>query len=68
MSAPSESHVSAALYADNVAVNATAEQLQPIVARGPRGALAVAGLAVTVLLAIWLLFFFVVFVPRGAVG
>jgi hypothetical protein len=51
-----------------VAVNATAEQLQPIVARGPRGALAVAGLAVTVLLAIWLLFFFVVFVPRGAVG
>jgi hypothetical protein len=68
MSAPSESLVSAALHADNVAVNATAEQLQPIVARGPRGALAVAGLAVTVLLAIWLLFFFVVFVPRGAVG
>jgi hypothetical protein len=68
MSAPPESHVSAALHADNVAVNATPEQLQPIVARGPLGALAVAGLAVMVLLAIWVLFFFVVFVPRGAVG
>jgi hypothetical protein len=68
MSTPSEAYVSAALHAENVAVNATPEQLQPIVARGPRGALAVAGLAVAVLLAIWLLFFFVVFVPWGAVG
>jgi hypothetical protein len=68
MSALSEAHVSAAFHAENVAVNATTEQLQAIVSRGPRGALAVAGLAVAVLLAIWLLFFFVVFVPRGAVG
>jgi hypothetical protein len=68
MSAPSEAYVSAALHVENVAVNATPEQLQPIVARGPLGAAAVAGLAVAVLLAIWLLFFFVVFVPRGAVG
>ncbi len=51
-----DGHVSAALHAENVAVNATPEQLQPIVARGPRGALAVAGLAVAVLLAIWLAF------------
>lgn len=68
MSPTTDSHVSAALHAENVAVNGTPEQLQPIMARGPLGAIAVAGLAVAVLLAIWLLFFFVVFVPRGAVG
>ncbi len=35
---------------------------------GPRGALALAGLTVAILLAIWLAFFVFVFLPRGAVG
>jgi hypothetical protein len=39
-----------------------------IVAAGPRGAIALAGLTVAMLLAIWLAFFVFVFLPRGAVG
>lgn len=68
MGPTTDSHASAALHAENVAVNGTPEQLQPISGRGPLGAVAVAGLSVAVLLAIWLAFFFFVFVPRGAVG
>lgn len=36
-----------------------------VVARGPRGAFALAGLAVAVVMVIWLVFFFGVFVARG---
>lgn len=35
-----------------------------IVSRGPGGALAVAGIAVLIVLAIWFAFYFWVFVPR----
>ena len=35
---------------------------------GPRGALIVAGIAVSLLLAGWLAFYFLLFLPRGAVG
>jgi hypothetical protein len=45
-----------------------AQELDKVVAMGPRGAVAVAGLAVTVLLAIWFAFYLFVFLPRGAVG
>ena len=62
------SHVSAAARLDNVAVLCNAAELDKVVALGPRGAVAVAGLAVTVLLAIWFAFYFFVFLPRGAVG
>ena len=41
---------------------------EQIVAAGPRGAVALAGLSVAMLLAIWLAFFVFVFLPRGAVG
>ena len=38
-----------------------------IVARGPGGAFAVAGVATAIVVAIYLLFYFVVYLPRGAV-
>jgi hypothetical protein len=36
-----------------------------IVSRGPGGALALAGAATAIVLAIWFAFYFLVFVPRG---
>ena len=63
-----EAYVSAAFRQENVAVHGTDEDVQRIVARGPRGALALAGLSVAALIAIWLAFFVFVFLPRGAVG
>lgn len=35
---------------------------------GPRGAMTVAGIAVGVLFVGWLLFYFLLFIPRGAIG
>jgi asparagine N-glycosylation enzyme membrane subunit Stt3 len=45
----------------------TAEQsrVDEIVARGPGGAFALAGIAVAIVMAIWLAFYFLVFVARG---
>ncbi len=37
-------------------------------ARGPRGALIVSGIAVALLFVGWLLFYFCLFLPRGAIG
>jgi hypothetical protein len=36
-----------------------------VVRAGPKGAIAVAGIATLIVLAIWLAFYFFVFVPRG---
>ena len=63
-----EAHVSAAFRPENVALNGDDDEVQKIVAMGPHGAIALAGLTVAVLLAIWLAFFAFVFLPRGAVG
>ena len=63
-----QDHVSAAFRPENVAVLGLDEELNAIVAAGPRGAAALAGLSVAVLLAIWLAFFVFVFLPRGASG
>jgi hypothetical protein len=63
-----QAHVSSAFRRENVAALGDEGDLQKIVAGGPRGALALAGLSVAVLLAIWLAFFVFVFLPRGAVG
>jgi len=35
---------------------------------GPRGAFVVAGVSVGLLFAGWLLFYFVLFIPRGSIG
>ena len=61
-------YVSAAFQPENVALLGNEDDLRKIVARGPRGALALAGLTVAILLAIWLGFFVFVFLPRGVVG
>ena len=61
-------HVSAAFRRENVAFVGSDEELQRIAAAGPRGALALAGVAVAVLLAIWVAFYVFVFLPRGAIG
>lgn len=61
-------HVSAAFRPENVAALGGDEELSAMVAAGPRGAVALAGLSVAALLAIWLAFFVLVFLPRGAVG
>jgi hypothetical protein len=61
-------HVSAAFHLENVAIHGGDEEVSGIVAKGPRGALALAGLSVAALLAIWLAFFVFVFLPRGAIG
>ena len=41
------------------------DEVLAIAAKGPRGAVLVAGLSVAVLLAIWIAFYFFIFVPRG---
>ncbi|HUN95448.1 MAG TPA: hypothetical protein VMU69_04310 [Bradyrhizobium sp.] len=42
------------------------EQIEQIVAAGPHGAIALAGIATVLVVAIWLAFYFFVFLPRGA--
>ena len=63
-----EDHVSAAFSRENVAFHGSDDEVLAIAAKGPRGAALVAGISVAALLAIWILFYFVVFVPRGPVG
>ena len=64
---PSE-HVSAAFRPENVATLGSEEELERIAAAGPRGAVALAGVTVALLLAVWLAFYVFVFLPRGAIG
>jgi hypothetical protein len=63
-----EDHVSAAVSRENVAFHGNEDEVLAIAAKGPRGAVLVAGLSVTALLAIWIAFYFFIFVPRGQVG
>jgi hypothetical protein len=42
-------------------------KVEEIVARGPRGAFAVAGVATAIVVAIFYLFYLLVYLPRGAV-
>jgi hypothetical protein len=43
----------------------TQEDVDEVVRAGPKGAIAVAGVATVIVFAIWLAFYFFVFVPRG---
>ena len=43
------------------------ERVDDIVANGPHGAVVVAGIATAIVVAMWLLFYFIVFLPRGAI-
>ncbi|WP_202427580.1 hypothetical protein [Duganella margarita] len=48
--------------ADDAAVQ---QRVEAIVAQGPGGAFALAGVATAIVLAIWFTFYFLVFVARG---
>jgi hypothetical protein len=65
---PAPEHISAAFHRENVAFIGTEGEIERIAAAGPRGALALAGLAVAFLLAVWLLFFTLIYLPRGPIG
>lgn len=41
-------------------------RVDAIVASGPHGAIVVAGIATFVVVALWMLFYWLVFLPRGA--
>jgi hypothetical protein len=53
---------------EHVAAPIDAETLAEALKHGPRGALLVAGIAVGLLFIGWLLFYFLLFMPRGPVG
>jgi len=61
-------HVSSAFQRENVALEGSADEIRTIAAAGPHGAMAVAGLSVVTILAIWFAFFLFIYLPRGAVG
>jgi hypothetical protein len=43
------------------------DEVERVVAAGPHGAIAVAGVATLIVMAIWFGFYFLVFLPRGVV-
>jgi hypothetical protein len=43
------------------------EAIERIVRSGPKGAVAVAGTATGIVIAIWFAFYFLVFLPRGVI-
>jgi hypothetical protein len=47
------------------AVQNESAETDRIVASGPRGAVALASIATAIVIAIWLAFYFFVFIPRG---
>lgn len=63
-----EDHVSAAFCRENVAFHGNNDEVLARAAKGPRGAFLIAGLSVAALIAIWIAFYFFIFVPRGQVG
>ena len=63
-----EHHVSAAGSIEYVAAPIDADTAAQALEHGPRGALVLAGISVGLLFIGWLLFYFVLFMPRGPVG
>ena len=63
-----ESHHSAAASTMHVAAPISSAAAAEALRHGPRGALFVAGIAVALLLAGWLAFYFLLFLPRGSIG
>jgi hypothetical protein len=45
----------------------TDDEVERVVAAGPHGAIAVAGVAAVIVMAIWFAFYFLAFLPRGVV-
>jgi hypothetical protein len=68
LDAAPEAYVSAAALLDNVGQDGDPEDLRRIVSAGPWGAMTVAAVALLGLLAVWLAFLVLVFLPRGPIG
>lgn len=62
------SHASAAASVEHVAVPIDAQTAAASLKDGPRGALVLAGISVGLLFVGWMLFYFLLFMPRGSVG
>ncbi|WP_243049204.1 hypothetical protein [Dyella sp. RRB7] len=52
---------------DDESTKSEEQRVEGIVRAGPRGALAVTGIAVAIVFALWFLFYFLVFLPRGVI-
>ncbi|HKE06494.1 MAG TPA: hypothetical protein VKB48_01635 [Candidatus Acidoferrum sp.] len=63
-----EHHYSSASEPERVSPSISRSAALEALKNGPRGALVIAATAVGLLLVGWLLFYFVVFLTRGAVG
>jgi len=63
-----EPHHSAASSSDHVAAPIGADEAAQALSNGPIGAFVIAGIAVGLLFIGWLAFYFLLFMPRGAIG
>ena len=63
-----ESHVSAAHEAAHVAAPVGLEAAAEALRRGPIGALTISSIAVGLIFIGWMLFYFLLFMPRGPIG
>jgi hypothetical protein len=63
-----EAHHSAAHSPENVAAPIGADEAAQALSNGPIGAFVVASTAVGLLFIGWLAFYFLLFMPRGAIG
>jgi hypothetical protein len=66
--APQEDHVSAAASREHVAAPIDADDAAAALKRGPIGALILSAVSVGLLFIGWILFFFLLFMRRGAIG
>jgi hypothetical protein len=65
---PDGPHASAAAGTRHVAAPIDSQTATALLREGPRGALFVAGLSVGLLFVGWMLFYFLLFLPRGPIG
>ena len=63
-----EPHHSAAAQPEHVAAPIGADEAARALRNGPRGALLVAAIAVSLLFIGWMVFYFLLFLPRGPIG
>jgi len=55
-------------HGDVLAQDSEEARIAEIAAQGPRGAIVLGAVSVVFLLAIWLAFYFFIFLPRGTIG
>jgi hypothetical protein len=65
---PNSSHASTEASPEHVASPIDAESAAALLKDGPRGAYFIAGVSVSLLFIGWLLFYFLLFMPRGNIG